>query len=129
MAKRDHTDTVRDVLTGQGLNTPDGQIYASPLHEGMEDDIVWMVQTGGPAPQDQFGNTESIQHPTIQVRVRNDDVPTGKSDADDIWQLLHDTTPAGYSRTNMVQSGPIYLGADGDGRHDWSINAELFISE
>jgi len=53
----------------------------------------------------------------------------GKSDARDVWQLVHDTEPTDYSRTDMLQSNPLYIGTDDDGRHRWTINAELFICE
>jgi len=129
MAVRDHTDTVRDVLTGQGLGVPDSEIYAAPLDPDFADASIWIVQTPGTAPDDAFGTLESIQYPRVQVNVRNPSVPDGKADAREVWRLVHDTEPTDYSRASMMQSSPLYIGTDDDGRHRWTINAELFICE
>lgn len=127
--KQDHPANVRSLLVGQGLNIPDSRIYAGPLHEEMEDDCITMVETGGPSADDAFGTREAIQHPRLQIMVRHDDKVQGKSDADDVWQLLHDNEPSGYSRTTMLQSGPIHADVDDESRHYWTVNIEMFISE
>lgn len=130
MAKSNHQSAVRGILTGQSLNTPDDDIFSGPLHEKMPDVCITILETGGPSALDRFGDaTASIQMPHIQVMVRNDDYTAGKSDADDIWALLHDNTPSGYSRTTMLQSTPIYLGSDDDFQHRWAVNIEMFIDE
>lgn len=128
-SKRDHTSTLQSVLRGQSLNIPDDHIYAGPLHEAMEDDCVYMNETGGPPPGDQFGSDKAIQTPTIQVAVRHPDKTNGKSDADDAWAIIHDASPSGYSAPTMRQSGPVKIKVDDDGRHHWGINVELFIYE
>lgn len=131
MAKRDHTSEVRGRLTGQSLNTPDAEIYAGGFHEKAADQAIAIYETGGPVPDDMMGTTDSIQYPRIQVSVR---APAGKkdqgkSDADDVWRLLHDWSPSAYSRPQMLGSGVNFLGPDDDGRLKWSINLELFIDE
>lgn len=129
MAKRNHLTTVRQLLEGQGLNTPDSQIFEGPAHEDMSDERIIMMETGGEEPGNEFGSTRSIQKPRVQVRVQSKNYKTGKADADQVWQILQDNKGSAYSRTQMLQSSPLYLGVDDDGRHDWSINAELFIYE
>jgi len=128
--KRDHTATLQGVLRGEGLNIADEDIYAGPLHERMADACIFMVETGGPAAQDTFGpGGPAIQTPTIQVRVRHDDKAAGKSDADDVWALMHDMDEPDYSPPTMRNSGPQFIGVDGDGRYEWAINIELYITE
>ena len=129
MSKRDHMQTLQGILQGRGLNIPDGSVYAGPLHEGQPDACITMVPTGGPTPDDQFGGTKSIQYPTLQIRIRHGDHATGKADADEVWRIAHDVVPTDYSPTRMLQSGPLYLGQDGAGRHEWAVNVELFIYE
>jgi hypothetical protein len=121
--------TLQVELQGQGLNVPDGAIYAGGLDERMPDACIFMVTTGGVEPTDQMGGNESIQHPVIQVRIRHDDKALGQSDADDVWQILHDADLTDYAPTRMQQSDALYLGQDDDARHDWSVNVELFIYE
>lgn len=130
MSKRNHQSTIQGVLRSQGLNTPDGAIYAGAMHERMEDDCIAIVETGGPQPGDMMGTTESIQKPHVQVLVRADDKTQGKSDADDVWRIVHDWDGGtDYSRATMLQPTPLGPDVDDDGRYRWSINAELFISE
>lgn len=131
MSKRDHTSTIQGLLTGQGLNVPDSQIYAGSLNAQMEDVCIAISETGGPGPDDMMGTTESVQHPQVQVVVRNRDKTDGKSDADDVWEILHDWDGGTYYQNNerMLQSSALGPTFDDDGRRRWSINVELFISE
>jgi len=129
-SKRNHKQTLRSELTGQGLNIPDSQIYAGRPNEGMENNAIFMVADPSLSPGDSFGaGGEAIQRPSISVRVRHEEQDKGKSDADDVWQLLHDMNPADYSPPTMEQSGPIDGSRDDDGRFVWSVNVELFICE
>ena len=127
--KRDHTATVQSVLQGQGLNVPDAQIYAGELNDGMEDTCIAIAETGGLGAGEQLDRSKAIQRPTVQVMVRNTDKTQCKSDADDVWRILHDNTPSGYSPADMLQSSPIKAGKDNDGRHMYSVNVRLFIYE
>jgi len=128
--KRNHLPNIRGLLTGQGLSIPDDEIYAGPLHEGMADDCISMVEQGGSPPDDSFGaGGEAIQYPSVQVRVRHTNYTDGKSDVDDCWALLHDMDLADYAPPRMRGSGPIYLRPDEDARHEWTINMILFIAE
>jgi len=126
---RDHKATVQGILQGQGLTIPDGEIYAGPLNTAAADTCIWMVAGAGTAPDDSFGTLEAIQYPRLQVNIRHTDVSDGESDARTVWELLHDTEPADYSRTTMLQSTPLYVGQDDDYRHRWSVNIEMFICE
>jgi len=128
--KRDHLPNVRGLLTGEGLNIPDGDIYAGARHEGHADDVITMTEQGGVSALDTFGaGGEKIQRPVVQVLIRHTARDKGKSDADDAWGLIGDMDLADYSPPTMRGSGPIYLGKDTDGRHEWSINVELYICE
>ena len=129
MAKSNHQTTVQNILQGQGLNVADSDIYAGPLHEKMGDACITIVESGGPGALNRMGSTESIQQPHVQVTIRNSDYTDGKSDADDVWALLQDSNPSGYSRSTMLQSSPNPLGKDSEGRHKWSVNVRLFIDE
>ena len=128
--KTDHLPNVQGLLTGQGLNVPDAQIYSGPIHEEMDHNCIAMVETGGSPPDDQYDGSESIQYPEIQIRIRHRDRTKGKSDADDVWELVHDARPtSSYGKSNAIGSGPAFLGVDDDGRYEWSVNVELYISE
>jgi len=130
--KRDHTATLQGVLRGEGLAIPDDDIYSQPLHEKMPATCIFMVPTGGPPAQDTFGpGGEAIQTPTVQVRVRHEDNVggEGKEVADDVWALIHDMDEPDYSPPTMRNSGPQFIGVDGDGRYEWAINVELYITE
>lgn len=132
MAIRNHLPAVAALIRGQGLNVPDSDIYEGPKDAKMPDTCIFMQPAGGPEPEDHFGTNESVQEPVIQVRVRvtPDAYLDGVSDAHDIWQILHDERPSSdYSSSTMRQSSPLYLGQDDDGRHEWSINVQLFICE
>lgn len=131
MAKRDHTTTIQGVLRGSGLTVPDDQIYAGMVHEGMPDICITMSETGGPGATGMMGTTESVQHPTVQVRVRHTDKTDGKSDADDVWEILQNWEPGPDYQNNekMLQSTALPMGQDDGGRYEWAINVELFISE
>lgn len=128
--KRDHLSTVQSELRGQGLTIADADIYAGPLNDSMEDACIFMTSQTSPPPDDTFGiGGSAIQHPSVQVRIRNPDRTAGKSDADSVWELMQNADLADYGPTRMPQSSPIFIGTDGDERYEWSVNAELWIYE
>lgn len=130
MAKSDHTEAVRGVLTGQGLNIGDSNIYDGPFHENAPENAIAITESGGVRPANEFGSTTAIQRPQVQVTIRHDDKTKAKSDADDVWRLLQDNTPSGgYSRSDMLQSSPLGPIIDDDGRYKYTVNVELFIYE
>lgn len=128
--KSNHLTALRGLLVGQGLNTPDDEIYASPVNKTSEPLCVYMTPAGGPRALNTFGvGGEAIQQPRIQVMVRGRDFAEVQDDANQIWSILHSNVPSGYSQTEMLQSEPLYLQQDADGRHMMSVNVQLYVYE
>lgn len=129
--KSDHLSELESLLTGQGLNTPDAEIYGGPLQEqGMADQCITMREQSSSSPDDHFGiGGKAIQHPSVQVMVRGSDRTQAKSDANGVWEILQNADISGYGPTRMPQSGPIYIDTDEDHREKYSVNVELWVYE
>lgn len=87
-----------------------------------------------------YGGTESDAHlgydePSIQVRVRgpNTDPRVAAAKAQEIYNALHGITdrtmPAGTWLSSCIgsQGGPIYIGPDQLGRHEYTVNFRMHI--
>ena len=87
-----------------------------------------------------YGGTESDAHlgydePTVQVRVRgpNTDPRVAAARAQKVYDKLHGisdrTMPGGTWLTSCIgtQGGPIYIGPDETGRHEYTVNFRFHI--
>lgn len=126
-----HTKTLAQYLRDQGI----AEVYASPPFQAQEDEApvtrAFIMPTGGPVPQSMFGQTETIDQAVCQVMVVSapDASSPAYSMARDIYSTLKNTQPTDYIIVQMNQSQPLYLGADSDQRHRYSINVTATIEE
>jgi hypothetical protein len=121
--------TVRDMLMGQGLNVPDSDINAGPLHEKHSDFCIAMYYITSQAPQSFFNSDETWQYPEIQIRVRAPQgmYAEGEEDARQIWDIMTNGRPPDYLITKTTKSSPFYLDADAEDRHHWTVDTQLQI--
>lgn len=82
------------------------------------------------------GTVGVITEPRIQIRVRGtaDDGRDAERTAQDVYQLVHGLryrflAPGGTWLVAAfgVQSGPVYVGRDGNGRHEYTVNVRCII--
>lgn len=86
------------------------------------DNCITLYEYGGPPPEI-VGN---IEHPMVQVRIRNTSYSTGSTKANTVLKTLHnmhEKTINGwhYLFVEAMQS-PEHLGVDPNKRHEWVIN-------
>ncbi|MBA9003733.1 minor capsid protein [Thermomonospora cellulosilytica] len=77
----------------------------------------------------------AYDEPSLQVRCRGTTDPrTAEADAQQVYDALHGlgmlTLPGGTWLQLMLakQSGPVYIGRDVNGRHEWTVNLQAEIS-
>ena len=93
------------------------------------DSCVALYQTGGAAPDDQFGSAApQVERPSVQVRVRADDYATAEALASDVWGVLvlvanQTLTSTRYLRLAVDQS-PFPLERDNQDRPVFVFNLE-----
>lgn len=127
-------DEIAQYLHQQGLGVfaPDGiggDIFVATLPQA-PDECVMLRPTGGFAADSKLGYDD----PTVQILVRGTQDPrTGGERAQAIYgalQGLHDVAlPGGTWVVSCLglQSGPVHIGSDGNGRHEYSLNFRFEI--
>jgi hypothetical protein len=122
-------------LSDQGIGTfneagPGGDIFV-PLLPDTPEQAVAVRPTGGY----QADGKDPYDKPTVQVYVRGTtDARTGASKAQAIYDLLHGFHAMHFVSNGIfivncvgIQSGPAHVGRDENGRHEFSMNFELYI--
>jgi len=93
---------------------------------------VWVIVNGGGPSRSLKGGPDE-RHPVAQVRVRGPDggvtdaFTLGQQLALDVFDVLHNTQPAGFCDVSSLDSGPSNIGRDGSGRPEWSMNFDLTV--
>jgi hypothetical protein len=92
---------------------------------------VFVMPTGGAMPRAMAGSDDAEHYATVQIYIRGtkNDYPTAIALARTVYDALQYASLPGYIECRLVQSGPIYLGLDKDGRHAITINCELIYHE
>jgi hypothetical protein len=108
-------------LATQGIGTVATDIFIANFPP-TPDNCILLVQTGG-KPPDVVGDME---HPNLQVKVRNTDYDTGEGMMSDVYDYLHRLTHTTIN-TRMyyridAQSSYSYMGLDEANRHVWVCN-------
>jgi hypothetical protein len=119
---------------GLGTYTPEGvggTIYLAALPT-TPDECMAIARYGGSESDSRLPYDE----PSMQVRVRGTaaDARTGEQQAQDVYDALHGLGSrelAGGTWLQLaigVNGGPAYIGRDGNGRHEWTVNFRCEIS-
>jgi hypothetical protein len=92
---------------------------------------VFVLATGGPPPEARIGETQADRFPALQIRTRGDknDFAGGLADARAVRDAVHYAPLAGWVDVRVQETEPNYLGEDNNGHPEWSVNAELRITE
>lgn len=121
-------EEVGQLLAELGLGTYEagGTIYLVTL-PSEPDECMAVTRYGGREADAALGYDEI----GLQVRVRGsaDDVTTGEAKAQAVYDHLHGLrmrylTPGGTWLQMAIgtQAGPVYIGRDGGGRPEWTVN-------
>jgi hypothetical protein len=105
-----------------------GTIYLTVLPD-LPDEALAVARYPGPTSDSKLGY-DSVN---AQVRVRGgrDDVRVGEAKAQAVYDALHGLgerplAGGGYLQLAVGnQSGPVYMGRDGAGRHEWAVNVAM----
>jgi len=89
---------------------------------------VFVLQTGGIAPTPYLGTGTDVRDSGVQIRIRSD-VANGYSTAVDLAQTVlaavQRKTPSGRVTMFVNESEPTYLGQDGLGNFEFSLNCRV----
>jgi hypothetical protein len=122
-----------EYLDLEGVGTYDatgatGDIFVETLPESPDECIALYTRSGpassGPSQMDIRG---------LQVLVRGTQDPRGAGErAQSIYDLLHNLHASTVGNTYVynclgTQGGPVHIGRDANGRHEYSINFEIAI--
>jgi len=111
--------------------TPGGTIFLTVL-PAAPDRCMAVARSGGP----ESDSLNPWDEPSIQVRCRGPaaDVRTAEQDAQAVYDHLHglgmrELTPGGtwLQLAVCTQSGPVYIGRDQNGRHEYVVNARCDV--
>lgn len=118
-------DEVVDYLETEGVGT-----FGTDLFIGYEPttptNTVTLYPTGGRPPK-----TDGKEYPSIQVRIRSEDYPTGYNKAMEIYRLLHKQTDflnEWRGRCFALQSAPLFMGHGENAEFIFTQNYIWYIS-
>ena len=120
-----------DLGTYQADGTTGGTIYLLRLPSS-PDACMAVARYGGP----ESDATDDYDEPSVQIRIRGPagDVRTGEQAAQAVYDGMHAigsrTLAGGTWLQDAIgaQSGPIYVGVDGNDRPEWTVNLRCEIS-
>ena len=123
-------DAIVDTIAAAiGSLTKGTNIFTGPLRPAggqVPGKAVFVLAQGGPGPTFYSGDAHSLREPAVQIMCRGESGEGGLSDAqaqaDAVYTVVEDFTPAGSIGALVVESIPNYLGSDEQGRHLHSIN-------
>lgn len=99
-----------------------------PAGEKIPARAVFLLATGGGPPQAFHSDGHELIEPTVQVRIRagkREGYEDGLSLARAIREALQFVPVTGYANVKTTEPQPNYLGKDGDGLHEWSVNVTM----
>lgn len=109
-----------------------------PRDDGVPDKAVFIVPTGGPAPEAFNGETVVLERPNYNVIVRAPAGPSGYLDgldfARDVRNALHYAALTIAGALNAIESralvsDPLYISKEDEGDHLWSIPVEIWLEQ
>lgn len=105
----------------------DGNLLVGPVRSvssGVDTLAVFVLQSGGFAPQPYMGQGESWHTSQVQVTVRSplDGFQQGEALARALHARAHLNAPPGYTYALAAESDPVYLGTTDAGSHLFSFN-------
>jgi hypothetical protein len=105
----------------------DGNLLVGPVRpvsEGVETLAVFVLQSGGVAPQPYMGQAESWHVSSVQVVVRSpvEAFQQGEALARALHARAHLNTPPGYTFCLAAETDPVYLGTTDAGSHLHAFN-------
>ena len=108
--------------------TAGGTVFLTALPDS-PDEAVAVARYGGPTSDSKLG----YDNVNVQFRVRGTraDVRSGEQTAQAYYDALHGLgervlSGGGYLQLAVGnQSGPVYMGRDGQGRHEWAVNVNV----
>lgn len=74
-------------LEADGFGTPNLDLFLGYMPDALRDGIV-VMETGGPAPMEDYGNDDNLSQPSFQIFVRDHLYGRGKAKADNIMRSL-----------------------------------------
>lgn len=91
---------------------------------------VWLLNTGGIAPQPSMGKDEDLHQAALQLRIRSNpgEFTPGENLARGCFETLHRAEPIGYAAV-LATGEPTYLEQDEQGCHHWALNFEVWWQE
>ncbi|KPJ59103.1 MAG: hypothetical protein AMJ46_12620 [Latescibacteria bacterium DG_63] len=116
-----------------GTNLFEGPVR--PVGTGIPDKAVFVLATGGPAPEPFLAgdasspDEERVHSLLIRVRSEPGEFNNGQTLARSVRDAAHRASVAGYLDVSIRECDPAYLGADDEGRHEWSIGVDMEIQE
>jgi hypothetical protein len=118
---------VGDLILGENLFQ--GGVRAKGEHVPSE--AVFVLLTGGIAPQASNGELTSFNRPVVQIRTRGPRLgyARGLERAIEVLKAAHYASVDGYVDVRVNESAPIYLGEDDDGHPEWSNNVTMWVVE
>lgn len=120
-------DEITQYLAANGIGTLGQDLYLGLVQDKAT--VITVVETGGPAPYHDYGPGEIIDHPTVQVLVRNPNYTSGRAKVDEIRDLLdgvaNATVSGGRYLSIAAMNDPVYLGKTPTSQgetHEFSVN-------
>ena len=114
-------------LANAAIGTPGTDLFLG--HRPDLATAITVVETGGPAPYHDYGPEEIIDHPTVQILVRNPNYLVGRAKADQIRDALDGIAnwPVNGTRYLSIEAmnDPVYLGKVSTNvgeSHEFSLN-------
>lgn len=99
-----------------------------PFNEGTVPQLaVFVLQSGGTAPQPYLGQGQSWHVSRVQVTVRSEvnAYDAGHALARALHARAHLSTPAGFTFCQAAESDPTYVGTDDENAHLFVFNLDL----
>ncbi|MFA5408774.1 MAG: minor capsid protein [Bacilli bacterium] len=110
-----------------GIGTPGVNLFLGHMPDLAA--AITIIETGGPAPYHTYGPEEIIDHPSVQVLVRNPAYLLARDKADQIRDALDGLTGMPINGTRYLSitamSDPAHLGKTGTSQgeaHEFSVN-------
>lgn len=122
--------SVAEWLSDLGGGTYGLDIFAGPpavRGDLIQDDAVFVMATGGPAPQESLGRGSSLWHPTVQVISRGSE-PYVQSTARSLAEAVvvgAPSPPTGYLAVDLLDSDPVLIEEDDRGLSYYVFNLRL----
>ena len=127
MGKAPEEDVVAAINTGIAWATTGTNLFYGPVRPAGDEypsRCIFVVPTGGAAPEAFLGQSYAYRRSALQIRTRGDrqDYNAALADARAIRDVVHYAVLSGYVDCRVQNTEPIPLGTDEAGHHEFSIN-------